>query len=82
MTADWRTGLASSISYRRKFAIRPVYCSDGTKVWFKYYYSKYISYGHDIEINPFDNNEYYIHKDFAENITEAEYIVRKLADNL
>lgn len=78
MTDDWRNdpGLVSQIEYRKRFALLPVRCSDGEQVWFKHYYSKYKEWGDE---SPF---EYSLHTDFIENITEAEYIIRKLSENL
>lgn len=74
---DWRedSGLISTTSYRRKYALFPKICSDGTKVWLKYYYSKYITWGHRRSTSVYDG-----HVDFIENITEAEYIVRKITE--
>lgn len=63
--------------YKRKWAFRPITCSDGTKVWFKPYYSYYRIWNNDRV-----SSERYNHTDFIENITEAEFLVRKLADNL
>jgi hypothetical protein len=64
--------------YKKKWAFRPVICSDGTKVWFNNYYSYFRIWRnkhHSVSGT-------YRHCDFIENITEAEYLVRKLADNL
>lgn len=65
---DWRQdiGINQETFYKRRFAFLPVNCQND-KIWLKYYYSKYISYSG--------------HVDFIENINEAEYIVRKLAEN-
>lgn len=79
---NWRddTGLVSHFIYKRKWALTPVVCSGGEKVWFDHYYvvtrvwsSKFVD-EYDIRNNS--------HRDFVENITEAEYIVRKLAEKL
>lgn len=81
---SWRDdpGLSSHTFYKRKWAITPVLCSSGEKVLFKHYYSKYKMWGRmDSSYSKYiDGN--YGHTDFIENITEAEYIVRKLAENL
>lgn len=79
---NWRddTGLEAHIIYKRKWALTPVVCTDGEKVWLDHYYtvqrlwcSKHVD-EYDIRNNS--------HKDFLGNITEAEYIVRKLAEKL
>jgi len=87
LSNNWRNdpGLHSVTEYKRKFAIRPITCSDNIQVWFKFYYKKYEHWGHSNI--PFNRNfntldESYIHTDFIENISEAEYIVRKLSENL
>lgn len=79
---SWRDddGLVSKTVYKRRWAIRPVVCSCGEKVWFSPYYSKYRVWGSKFT-DDIDSEEY-PHTDFVENITEAEYIVRKLAENL
>ena len=79
---NWRDdpALSNIVVYKKKLALRPVICSNGEKVWFKYYYSKYRIWSHK-GINDICDNDY-SHIDFIENIIEAEYIVRKLAENL
>jgi hypothetical protein len=79
---NWRNdpGLSSTSEYRKKFAFRPVICSDGSKVWFKSYYKKYELWSHGKNIPYCDED--YLHTDFIENITEAEFIIRKLAETL
>lgn len=81
---NWRNdaGLNCFDDYRRKFAIWPVTCSDGTKVWLKHYYKMYKNwmYGDDI-VDKYTGKEY-LHTDYVEAITEAEYIVRKLRDGI
>ena len=79
---NWRDdpALSNFVVYKKKLALRPVICSNGEKVWFKYYYSKYRIWGH-MPADSFSKRDY-SHIDFIENITEAEYIVRKLAENL
>jgi len=78
---NWRNdpGLISKSEYRKKFALRPVMCSDGTKVWMKSYFKKYELWSHGDKASYYD--EGYLHTDFIENITEAEYIVRRLIEN-
>lgn len=77
---NWRNevGLESRTFYKRKWAFKPITCSDGTILWFKSYYSQYRKWSSNL----FEVEDEYGHIDFVENITEAEYIVRKLADNL
>lgn len=80
---NWRNdpGLSSRINYERSFALWPVKCCDGTKVWFKFYYKKYELWSHGGTSKVFRDDEY-LHTDFIEDVSEAEYIVRKLAENL
>jgi hypothetical protein len=79
---NWRDeqGLVSTNLYKRKFAWYPVTCNDGTTIWFSNYYKKYTQWNnhHAPAMSQWD----YGHTDFIENISEAEYIVRKLAENL
>jgi len=75
---NWRNdpGMTSIVEYRRKFAFLPIICADNTKVHFAYYYKKYKKWNSD------HYGSEYSHTDFIENITEAEYMVRKLAETL
>lgn len=79
----WRSdhGLVSSRVYKRRFAIFPVVCEDGKRIWLKSYYKKYTIWGHD-RLNDFLKDDDYRHTDFDGNITEEEYIVRKLSETL
>jgi len=77
---SWRDELSHTTHYKKVFAVRSVICSDGTKVWLKNYYKKYRIWGH-MPADSFSKRDY-SHTDFVENITEAEYIVRKLAESL
>lgn len=76
---SWRleAGLTKKSVYKKKFAIVPRVCSDGTRVWFKTYFDKYEIWNH-----PVASEETLGHTDFIESITEEEYIVRKLAETL
>ena len=76
---NWRNepGIVSTSKYKRSFAILPVVCSDGKKIWFKSYYKKYIIY-----ITKYSTEGDNAHIDFCENVSEADYIVRKLSENL
>ncbi len=79
---NWREdhGMKSRVVYKKKLAFMPVTCHDGVKVWLKPYYAKYLVWGSIENVNSYDDEAYY-HTDFIENITEAEYIVRKLSEN-
>jgi hypothetical protein len=77
-SGDWRDdpGLTCKVFYKRKFALLPVSCSDESKVHLRFYYKKY---------NMWNTDHYaseYSHTDFVENITEADYMIRKLAETL
>jgi len=77
---NWRndSSLKKNIVYKRRFALlRPILCEDGTKVWLRYYYKRYIVWTTDL----FDDDEY-SHTDFFGNISEEEYVVRKLSEKL
>lgn len=76
---NWRDdhGIKPYPFYKRKFAIRSVACSDGTIVWMKYYYKKYIRWTAEYKESREGG-----HVDFIENVSEGDYIVRKLAENL
>jgi hypothetical protein len=76
---NWRndTSLKSIPKYTKKFAWTPKTDFNGNKLWLKRYYRKDLIWS----TNHFDEAGYY-HVDFVENIDEAEYIVRKLAESL
>jgi len=75
---NWRndSGLESTVFYKRKFALTHTMCADGSSVWLTHYYKKYQvwSYKGDVDIDGLS-----LHTDFVENISEEEYIVRKLS---
>jgi hypothetical protein len=75
-TPNWRDELISTQMYVKHFAIFPKKCADGTNVWFKFYYSRYDGW-RSAYSKKFDG---YMHIDFIEHITEAEYIVRRLTE--
>jgi hypothetical protein len=81
---NWRSdpGLTSTIIYKKKFALYPVKCHDGTQVWLDHYYTKYQYWGFRgaVSISDIDNIKHNLHEDKLENISEAEYIVRKLTE--
>ena len=79
---NWRDdpGLESHSYYEKRFAITPVISHDGQKIWFKKYYKKYKSWSHTRSGLPLMIATF--HRDFVENITEEEYIVRKLSESL
>jgi hypothetical protein len=75
----WRSsnGLETKTIYKRKFALLPVTCFDGCKVWLDYYYTKYSILG----IKGFPpEGEIYEHKDKIEDINQEEYVVRRLKE--
>lgn len=76
---SWRDdeSLSSRTAYKRKWALFPVECKNGEKVWLDHYYTVHRLWG-----STYTDDRNYSHKDFLGNITESEYIVRKLADNL
>ena len=81
MTAeDWRDGLESIPVYKRKFAYLPIVTSADDRVWMKFYYKKYVSYhtNYGASLQVFDDD--YQHTDFVENISEEEFVVRKLSE--
>ena len=81
---NWRNdpGLTSTNMYKKKFALFPRTCEDGTIVWLKYYYTKYKYWGFRRTINAGDILDHRddLHEDKLEDITEAEYIVRRLIE--
>jgi len=80
---DWRDdpGMTVISEYKRHFAFFPVECADSEIVWLRHYYKKFRVWGTGTLVDGYEDADYY-HRDFVENITEAEYIVRKLAENL
>lgn len=84
MSHDWRNdhGISSKSVYRRKFALAPVKEVGGQYIWLKFYYKKYTIWAHRPSNKIFDNDEDYYHRDFNENISEQEYMIRKLAETL
>ncbi len=78
---DWRDGLNSFPTYKKKFAFMPTILFDGERVWMKNYYKKYLTYhtNHGASLKMFDE---YSHTDFIENISEETFVVRKLSENL
>lgn len=76
---NWRDdpGLECREVYKRKFAIFPVKCTTDT-VWLKRYYKLFKHWGHRHKYI----DKGYGHIDFIENITEEEYICRKLSGKI
>lgn len=77
---NWRDdpGLQVRAEYKRKFAFLPTLVDDKEKIWLKNYYTVYKIYGHGVLSGKFgDMNS---HKDTIGNISEEEYVVRKLTD--
>jgi hypothetical protein len=78
---NWRNdpGLKSETRYKRKFALFPTKCYGDETVWLGPYYTEYTYWGfRDIIDTTFDVDKEGIHCDTGENITEGEYLVRKL----
>lgn len=78
---DWRNdpGLAHTVAYKKRFALFPKTCEDGTVVWLDNYYTKYKYWG--FKGTKTDDNAN-MHADKCESVTEAEYIVRKLIEGV
>lgn len=71
----WRQGLEQEIVYKRRFAFLKTTCSSNETVWMSWYYSVYHIWK--------DRSSCTMgHTDFVENITEAEFIVRRLSDGI
>ncbi len=70
--------MTKSVKYRKKFAFLPVYTKFGERIWFRIFYKKY----EIIQDMYTDEDGFLHHVDFIENITESDYLVLKLADNL
>jgi hypothetical protein len=62
------------IIYRRGYALWPIKCSNGKWIWLQHYMIKFRQWQYDI---PFIDDVTEL-----ERISDDEYIVRKLADNL
>lgn len=79
----WRDDESLSVAYfyQRKFALLKTKCSDGTSVWFTNYYRVSRVWTSGKPFASYITDEYY-HKEFVENINEAEYLVRKLIGTL
>lgn len=84
MADNWRDGLPSEISYKRKFAFFPTKLNDGEKIWLKPFYRKFVSYHtrhYGTSISVYEDDEY-VHTDVVEDVSEETYVVRKLAESL
>lgn len=79
---NWRYdhGMESRPVYKKRFALWRKVCADGSVVWLKPYYKKYLIWSTSTGAASYDKD--YYHKEFIEDVSEAEYIVRKLAENL
>ena len=81
----WRNdpGLICETEYKKRFAWFPILCKGESKrIWLKTYYKQYMNWGHsflNIKKGYYDSM---FHQDFQDNITEEEYLVRKIADTL
>lgn len=84
---SWRDdpGMKTYREYKKKFAWWPKICGD-QKVWWETYYAVYSHWVHmyasSLPATVFENADERDHVDFDCNITEAEYLVRKLAESL
>ena len=83
MAESWRDdpGMSRARVYKRRFAYLPVNCTDGTRVWLKFYYKSFDYWSHGQSNKIFNDDDHY-HVDLLGNISEEEYIVRKLAETL
>lgn len=74
----WRDdpGMTSVVIYRKKYAFFPIQCSDGKKIWLNSYYKMYLDW-----TDSHSRGEY-SHIEFIENISEHEYLVRKLSGKI
>lgn len=73
----WRDspGMSTYNRYKKHFAYRPVVTTDGTRVWWKNYYS--------VQSHWFSTYESSMHHiEAAGTITEAEYLIRKLTEGV
>jgi len=77
---NWRhdPSLSSRSEFKRRFAFFRVECADGSKVFFEFYYKHYIVWDY-VHTLPQDDKSRYLHTDFYENVSEADYIIRKLS---
>lgn len=77
---SWRgdPGLTCKIKYKKRYAFLPTLCYGNKRVWLKNYYKKYEMWYHGR--NTLETGDY-LHTDFIENVSEEEYIIRKLAEN-
>jgi hypothetical protein len=66
--------MQSRTTYKQKFALIPVTVESNNRIWLKNYYTVYKHYGHGSISNG------HSHRDRIENISEQEYVVRKLTD--
>ena len=77
----WRdeSMLTSYTEYKKRFALLPKTCTDGTKVWLKPYYTKYVVWGE--KPDPHGPKVYnYGHIDIIEHLPEDTYLVRRLIE--
>ena len=72
---NWRNdgGLTSTVEYKKKFALIPTRMESGELVWMRSYYRRQVIWSQD-----FDNSR--SHPDKPIRISEADMIIRKLAD--
>ena len=72
---NWRleAGFSYIIKYKRRFALWPAKCLDGTTIWFNFYYKKYELW----LVDEYRDS----HTDFIGNLSEADFIIEKLIGN-
>lgn len=78
---NWRDdpGMKYNVQYKKKFALFPVIVADSKdKIWLKNYYTVYKCWGHGLMSTSYVSD--HTHVDKVEDISEQEYIVRKLTE--
>lgn len=76
----WRAELVSTPVYKQKYAWLPQLTISGEIIWLTRYYRVYKIW--DTEHTHVDITVIHGHRDVVGNITEADYIVRKLSESL
>lgn len=82
---NWRNdpGLVSTIFYKKRYAFLPKVVN-GKRIWLKNYYTKYIGWGTKVFRKNVANDpeNYHLHIDTCESITEEDYIIVKLSEGI
>jgi subtilase family serine protease len=86
---DWRDeqGITKFVTYKKKFAWRPILTIENEKLWWVNYYVVYNNwtstlYSHSPMANGHIPEYTNTHSSKAGLISEADYLVRKLAESL